>query len=92
MEEENKAPVTTTEKENSVSVASDDNPVKQVENSSASVCGSSNNTLADVSSGEKVSTEQVNKISDSLESVALDGSASDPPQKEGSVRENKGYL
>ncbi|KAJ0100164.1 hypothetical protein Patl1_19857 [Pistacia atlantica] len=90
MEEENKAPVTSTEKENSVSVAADDNPVKQVENSSASVCGSSNTTLADVSSGEKVSTEQVNKIADSLESVALAGSTSDPPKKEGSVCENRG--
>lgn len=90
MDEDNKSLVTTTVKEQSVFVSSDDNPVKQGENNSASVCGSSNNTQVDVSSREKVSTEQVNKIADSLESVSLAGSASDPPKKVGSAGENKG--
>ncbi|XP_044468678.1 uncharacterized protein LOC123198123 isoform X2 [Mangifera indica] len=91
MDEDNKSLVTTTVKEQSVFVSSDDNPVKQGENNSASVCGSSNNTQVDVSSREKVSTEQVNKIADSLESVSLAGSASDPPKKVGSAGETLKY-
>lgn len=74
MDDDSKAPATTTEKANSESVASDDNPVTQVESNSASVCvsdGENGNSPEQPSTGGKISSEQVNKVTDSLESIAL---------------------
>ncbi|KAH7557402.1 hypothetical protein JRO89_XS11G0144700 [Xanthoceras sorbifolium] len=80
MDEDSKAPPTTPEKANLESVASSDDPATQMENNPASASGScseSSNSAEHVNSGEKVSTEQVNKFADSLESVALAGSVSE---------------
>lgn len=81
MDDDSKAPATTTEKTNSESVASDDNPVTQVESSPASACVSDrengNNSPEQPSTGGKISSEQVNKIADSLESIALAGTSSE---------------
>ncbi|KAH9647757.1 P-loop containing nucleoside triphosphate hydrolases superfamily protein [Citrus sinensis] len=81
MDDDSKAPATTTEKTNSESVPSDDNPVTQVESNSASVCVSDwengNNSPEQPGTGGKISSEQVNKIADSLESIALAGTSSE---------------
>lgn len=81
MDDDSKASATTTEKTNSESVPSDDNPVTQVESNSASVCVSDrengNSSPEQPSTGGKISSEQVNKIADSLESIALAGTSSE---------------
>lgn len=81
MDDDSKAPATTTEKTSSESVPSDDNPVTQVESNSASVCVSDwengNNSPEQPGTGGKISSEQVNKIADSLESIALAGTSSE---------------
>ncbi|TXG70643.1 hypothetical protein EZV62_005578 [Acer yangbiense] len=76
MDEDSKAPATTPEKANPESAG--DDPATQVENNTASASGScseSSNSAEHVSSGEKISTKQVNKLADSLESVALAGAS-----------------
>lgn len=81
MDEDSKAPATTTGKENPESMASGDNSATQVESNSASVGGScghnSNNIPGQSSSGEGISREQVNKVAKSLESIALAGTVSE---------------
>lgn len=89
MDDDSKAPsatpASTKEKSNPEAVASGNDSADQGKNnpvSAAGGCSESGHNMEQVSSGEKISSKQLNKIADSLESVILGGN----------VPENKGYF
>lgn len=77
MDEDGKAPSTLPEKENPVSMTSNTDPGAQVENVSASDGKSSNNSPHHTSSEERISSDQVKKVAESMKSMALAGNDSE---------------
>lgn len=82
MDDENKTPANMLEKSkeaNHESVTCDDSTATEIENNSSSVCGNDNKKSicpGHVSSEEGSSADQLNKVSDTLESINLAGNVS----------------